>query len=174
MTETAVSTAVINAANALLVFLTFRDTDAPIVLLAAWLAVNLLLQRVMLLLDRNWEDAAHSVWPLRRVVVRASFLGLTWGALPMARSCRLPMPSHMLVLGVVVAGMIAGGAVRLAVLPAAAYRLRLLAITLLSGVAFLTRADPGFAGGAGAAADAGAVSRSATSATARRIRFAIS
>lgn len=139
VTDTAVSTAAINSVNALLVFLTFRDTDADPGLLIGWLLVNLLYSGI-LLLDRRWEDAAQSTWPIRRVVIRASFLGVLWGAIPWLV---LPLadPGHMLVLGVIVAGMIAGGAVRLSVLPAAAFGY-LWSITMLSGAAFLIRAEP--------------------------------
>lgn len=132
------STAIINAINATLICVAFWNS-ASHALLITWLVVNLLYS-VAVRMDRDWERAATSRWPHRRLKARATFLGVLWGLVPWLV---LPVegPGHLLALGVVVAGMIAGGAIRLAVVPQAAFGF-VWTMALIGASAFLAGPGP--------------------------------
>lgn len=117
LTDEAVPTALIGTVNVALILAAFWST-ASTVLLVLWAFANVLHSAVVLA-DRNWRTALISPWPFRRLLIRTGLLGLLWGALPWIL---LPgaAENHMLLLGIVIAGMIAGGAVRLAVTSSAA------------------------------------------------------
>jgi diguanylate cyclase (GGDEF)-like protein len=131
LNESASSAAFINLANALILALAFRHEIALPILLA-WLTFNAL-YIVVLMLDTEAGLAVRSPWPMRRVTIRATVLGLVWGAFIWVMMANAT-PMHLLLVGVVMMGMTAGGAVRLAIVPAAATGF-LWTITLISAVA---------------------------------------
>jgi diguanylate cyclase (GGDEF)-like protein len=117
LNASATSAAFINLANALILALAFRHEIAlPILLM--WLAFNAVYSAV-LVLERKETLASRSPWPMRRVAIRATALGLVWGAFIWVMTANA-RPNHLLLVGVVMMGMTAGGAVRLAIVPAAA------------------------------------------------------
>jgi len=112
------SAAFINTANAIVLAVTFwHEIAAPILL--AWLAFNAIYGAV-LVLERGTTLAATSPWPIRRIIIRATALGIVWGAFIWVMSAAAS-PRQLLLVGVVMMGMTAGGAVRLAIVPPAAF-----------------------------------------------------
>lgn len=136
--EGAPATAAIGTFNAGLVVAAFWGT-VPTLVLAAWFAVNAV-HNLAVLLDRDWQSAGRSPWPDRRLIIRATALGATWGVLPW-----LVLPAvdanHLLLLGIIMAGMTAGGAIRLAVTPLAGH-LFVWTLATLSATALLVHAAP--------------------------------
>jgi diguanylate cyclase (GGDEF)-like protein len=115
--SSAKSAAFINLANAVVLAVTFRH-EIALPILAAWLAFNTIYAAV-LLMERDETLTAPSPWPMRRIVIRATTLGIVWGAFTWVMTAAAS-PSQLLLVGVVMMGMTAGGAVRLAIVPAAA------------------------------------------------------
>lgn len=110
--------AFINLANACVLTVVFWGEIAT-PLLVAWLVFNAA-YTVILFADRDPEAAARSPWPLRLVVIRATALGLAWGWFVWAMT-KVTDSDSIFLGGIVMVGMMAGGAVRLAVVPWAAY-----------------------------------------------------
>jgi PAS domain-containing protein len=107
--------------------------------LGVWCCVNLGFSLLVLadqhFLIRRW--APDPTWPLRIVMIRSVLLAWIWGALPWIL---LPVrsPEGMLAVGVIIAGMIAGGVTRLAIMPTAAL-LFLWSLAALAGAAIFDR-----------------------------------
>ena len=108
-------------------------------LLIGWLSFNAV-YTVLLFLDRDPERAGRSPWPLRFVALRATTLGLVWGGFVWAMTS-VTSTDSMLVAGIVMVGMMAGGAVRLAIVPRAAYGF-VWSLGLISALAAIVHLDP--------------------------------
>ncbi|MEO8668518.1 MAG: EAL domain-containing protein [Bauldia sp.] len=106
--------------------------------LFGWLAFNAI-YTVVLFSDRKPEEAGRSPWPLRLVAIRATALGLIWGCFVWVMT-KATSSDSMLVGGIVMVGMMAGGAVRLAIVPRAAYGF-VWSIASISAVAALVHLD---------------------------------
>jgi diguanylate cyclase (GGDEF)-like protein len=106
--------------------------------LVSWLAFNVI-YTVVLFLDRDPEKAGRSPWPMRLVVLRATALGFVWGCFVWAMT-EVTSTDSMLVAGIVMVGMMAGGAVRLAIAPQAAYGF-VWSLGLISAVAAVVNLD---------------------------------
>ena len=118
LAEVALLTAIFVAINPTLVLLVFWKYASHSLLLAWW-GANIAYCAAMLL-DRDWRQAAISPWPHRRLITRTTLLGLIWGVLPFLL---IPVADsgQMLMIGLIATGMTTSGAIRLAIVPAAAY-----------------------------------------------------
>jgi diguanylate cyclase (GGDEF)-like protein/PAS domain S-box-containing protein len=116
LADTVPATGIAAVSNALVIVFVFWCC-APSAWLLGWLALNLVWVAA-LCADRGGARDA-SPWAFRRIFLRAGSLGILWGALPWIL---LPNAEsgHLVLVGVAAAGMLAGGAVRLAVVPQAA------------------------------------------------------
>ncbi len=113
-------TAAVNAINASLVAFAFHS-EAEAWVLGCWLFANLLYS-VLLVAEHYWlTHRVHlrSSWPFRILVGRSVVLGIIWGIFPWL-VFPLENPDYLLLLGVIITGMIAGGVIRLAPVPSAA------------------------------------------------------
>lgn len=110
-------TAIVNAFNAGLVAFIFSN-ECNIIFLLCWLITNIIYSS-LLLLEFYRPPSSTSPWLIPALIGRALILGIVWGALPWLV---LPtaQPGHLLILGIIIMGMIAGGMTRLAPLPQAA------------------------------------------------------
>ena len=120
MAAVAPAAAIGNAAAAAVITLLFWSS-APTAALVLWLVANGIYSGILLVERQVARSVSETVgvWPLRRIILRASVLGVLWGAVPWIL---LPIstPAQMVTNGIIIAGMIACGVVRLAILPAAA------------------------------------------------------
>lgn len=134
----AVTTTFINALNGGIITYAFWS-PASAYPLGVWCCINLGFSLLVLadqhFLMRRW--APDPTWRLRIVMIRSVLLAWIWGALPWIL---LPVrsPEGMLAIGIIVAGMIAGGVTRLAIMPTAAL-LFLWSLTGLAGAAIVDR-----------------------------------
>lgn len=128
--EGAPATAAAVAVNSVLVVVAFWNT-VPTTVLAIWFLINTA-HNMAVLLDRDWQSVGRSPGPERRLIIRATVLGIAWGALPWIV---LPVAdtSQLVLLGIIMAGMTAGGAIRLAVVPAAGHLFVWTLATLCAG-----------------------------------------
>jgi diguanylate cyclase (GGDEF)-like protein len=116
----ALTTTFINALNGGIITYAFWS-PASAHALGIWCCVNLGFSLLVLadqhFFMRRW--APDPTWPLRIVMIRSVLLGWIWGVLPWLL---LPVrsPEGMLAIGIIIAGMIAGGVTRLAIIPSAA------------------------------------------------------
>ncbi len=131
-----IQSAISNAINACIVAFAFRhEVEAPY--LISWLVANLLYSG-FLSLDRYWlkhQVHLHSLLPYRIFVARAVVLGAIWGAFPWI-ALPLEDPNYFLLLGIVVTGMVGGGVIRFALVPAAAFLFGGILVALSSAAAF--------------------------------------
>jgi methyl-accepting chemotaxis protein len=107
----------VNAFAAGVVAFIFSD-ECNSIFLICWLIANIIYSS-LLLLEFYRPPSSTSAWLIPALVGRTSILGILWGVFPWLV---LPTtePGHLLILGIITMGMIAGGMARLAPLPQAA------------------------------------------------------
>jgi diguanylate cyclase (GGDEF)-like protein len=113
-------TMTINILNATIIVGVFWDTGANAIL-SIWGALIVLEAGAALWswsLTRHKRPTGASERAIRRAVLRAAFLGMTWGAAPLMLFPDADL-MHQLILGCLMAGMISGGAFCLSTVPRA-------------------------------------------------------
>jgi len=113
-------TMTINILNAAIVVGVFWDTEANVIL-SLWAALIVVEAGSALWswsLKRHKRPTGASARGIRRAVLHAAFLGVTWGAAPLMLFPNADL-MHQLILGCLMAGMISGGAFCLSTVPQA-------------------------------------------------------